>query len=47
MEELKGRIKEHYDKCSPYYFDLWGEHIHHGYWLTGDETKEQGKNEAI
>jgi len=25
---------------SPYYRSLWGEHIHHGYWIRGDESKE-------
>lgn len=25
-------MREHYDRMSPYYHSLWGEHIHHGYW---------------
>jgi tocopherol O-methyltransferase len=33
-------IQKHYDVMSPYYESLWGEHIHHGYWIRGDETKE-------
>lgn len=36
----KRRIVEHYDFVSPYYHSLWGEHIHHGYWIRGDESKE-------
>lgn len=36
----KGRIVEHYDVVSPYYRSLWGEHLHHGYWIRGDEPKE-------
>jgi tocopherol O-methyltransferase len=36
----KRRIIEHYDTVSPYYHSLWGEHIHHGYWIRGDESKE-------
>jgi tocopherol O-methyltransferase len=36
----KRRIVEHYDVVSPYYFSLWGEHLHHGYWIRGDESKE-------
>ncbi len=47
MEDLKLRIKEHYDKCSPYYVDLWGQHIHHGYWITGKESKEEAQNQLI
>ena len=36
----KQKIVEHYDFVSPYYQSLWGEHIHHGYWIRGDESKE-------
>lgn len=40
---LKEKIREHYDRVSPYYHSLWGEHLHHGYWIRGDETKEQAQ----
>jgi tocopherol O-methyltransferase len=36
----KQKIVEHYDFVSPYYHSLWGEHLHHGYWIRGDESKE-------
>ncbi|HXH68357.1 MAG TPA: class I SAM-dependent methyltransferase [Candidatus Limnocylindrales bacterium] len=36
----KQKIVEHYDFVSPYYQSLWGDHIHHGYWIRGDESKE-------
>ena len=36
----KRRIVEHYDRISSYYHSLWGEHLHHGYWIRGDESKE-------
>lgn len=36
----KEKIVEHYNLVSPYYHSLWGEHLHHGYWITGKETKE-------
>jgi tocopherol O-methyltransferase len=39
----KRRIIEHYDLLSPYYLKLWGEHIHHGYWATGVESKEEAQ----
>jgi tocopherol O-methyltransferase len=39
----KRKIVEHYDVVSPYYHSLWGEHIHHGYWIRGDESKEQAQ----
>lgn len=35
------KVKEHYDLASPYYQSLWGNHIHHGYYITGKESKEE------
>lgn len=43
----KERIRDHYDRVSPYYHSLWGEHLHHGYWIRGDETKEQAQLQLI
>jgi cyclopropane fatty-acyl-phospholipid synthase-like methyltransferase len=43
----KNRIVEHYDRVSPYYHSLWGEHIHHGYWIRGDESKEAAQLQLI
>ena len=43
----KERIRDLYDRVSPYYHSLWGEHIHHGYWIRGDETKEQAQIQLI
>ena len=39
----KEKIVEHYNFVSPYYHSLWGEHLHHGYWITGKETKEDAQ----
>lgn len=44
---LKEKIIQHYDEVSPYYRDLWGVHIHHGYWKTGLETKEEAQEQLI
>jgi len=43
----KQRVREHYDRMSPYYHSLWGEHIHHGYWIRGDESKETAQVQLI
>jgi tocopherol O-methyltransferase len=40
-------IQRHYDVVSPYYESLWGEHIHHGYWIRGDETKEEAQSQLV
>ncbi|MCU1239498.1 MAG: hypothetical protein JWO71_224 [Candidatus Acidoferrum typicum] len=39
----KPKIIEHYDVVSPFYRSLWGEHLHHGYWIRGDESKEKAQ----
>jgi tocopherol O-methyltransferase len=39
----KKKIIEHYDVLSPHYRKLWGEHLHHGYWTTGVESKEEAQ----
>jgi tocopherol O-methyltransferase len=43
----KEKIRDHYDRVSPYYRALWGEHLHHGYWIGGDETKEKAQLQLI
>lgn len=44
---LKDRIRHHYEVASDYYFSLWGEHIHHGYFLTPTDTKEKAQVQLI
>jgi tocopherol O-methyltransferase len=43
----KDKIVEHYDVVSPFYRSLWGEHLHHGYWIHGDESKETAQLQLI
>jgi tocopherol O-methyltransferase len=43
----KQKIIEHYDLLSPYYRSLWGDHLHHGYWIRGDESKEKAQLQLI
>ncbi|KAL3420337.1 methyltransferase domain-containing protein [Phlyctema vagabunda] len=47
FDALKGRIRHHYELCSDYYYSLWGEHIHHGYFLTPEDTKEKAQLQLI
>ncbi|KAL2136391.1 hypothetical protein VTI74DRAFT_4035 [Chaetomium olivicolor] len=46
MQALKDRIKLHYDLASDYYLNLWGEHIHHGYWPTDESKATESKETA-
>jgi tocopherol O-methyltransferase len=43
----KEKVRNHYDLVSPYYHALWGEHLHHGYWIQGDEPKEKAQLQLI
>jgi len=43
----KQKVRDHYDRVSPYYHSLWGEHLHHGYWIRGDESKETAQLQLV
>ncbi|MEP6809293.1 MAG: methyltransferase domain-containing protein [Chthoniobacterales bacterium] len=32
-------VASHYDDLDQFYREVWGEHVHHGLWLRGDETR--------
>jgi tocopherol O-methyltransferase len=38
-------IAGHYDSLDYFYRDIWGEHIHHGLWLTGRETPAEAADQ--
>jgi tocopherol O-methyltransferase len=44
---VTAKIQEHYDFASPYYKDLWGPHLHHGYYETGKESKAEAAEQLI
>lgn len=47
MYNVTAKIQEHYDLASPYYKDLWGPHLHHGYYETGKESKAEAAEQLI
>lgn len=36
-----GAVARHYDELDEFYRGIWGEHVHHGLWLRGDEDTSQ------
>ena len=34
-------VAAHYDELDPFYREIWGEHVHHGYWATGRESRRR------
>jgi len=45
--QTSAAVAEHYDELDPFYRDIWGEHVHHGLWVTGRETPEQAVEALI
>ncbi len=45
--DRRDRVAAHYDDLSPYYAELWGEHIHHGYYVRGDESREEATRALV
>ena len=37
----------HYDELDAFYREVWGEHVHHGLWLSGKETPEVAVQQLI
>lgn len=40
-------VAQHYNELDQFYREVWGEHVHHGYWQTGRETPEQAVEKLI
>lgn len=36
----KIKVASHYDELDEFYREVWGTHVHHGYWKNGRETAE-------
>jgi tocopherol O-methyltransferase len=46
-QAYKNRIRDFYDIVSPYFRELWGEHLHDGYYESGHETKEAAQEKLV
>ena len=36
--QTSAAVAEHYDELDEFYREIWGDHVHHGLWITGRET---------
>jgi tocopherol O-methyltransferase len=36
--QTSAAVALHYDELDAFYREIWGDHVHHGYWRTGRET---------
>ena len=37
----------HYDDLDQFYREIWGEHVHHGVWVTGKETDTEAAENLV
>lgn len=42
-----GDVARHYDELDAFYRDVWGEHVHHGLWLRGDESQQVAVRQLV
>ena len=40
-------VAGHYDELDVFYREIWGEHVHHGLWRTGQESPEVATQQLI
>jgi tocopherol O-methyltransferase len=40
-------VAVHYDELDPFYREIWGDHVHHGYWATGRETAAEAADALV
>jgi len=46
IEQTSAAVALHYNELDPFYREIWGDHVHHGYWRTGKETSAEA-SEAL
>lgn len=45
--QTRAAVAAHYDELDSFYREIWGEHVHHGYWRTGKETAAQATEALV
>ena len=43
---LTGQVRFHYDFLAPFYYFLWGEHVHHGFWTDNADRTPKAAAQA-
>jgi tocopherol O-methyltransferase len=47
LPQTTAAVAAHYDALDPFYREVWGEHVHHGYWRSGRETPAQAAEALV
>ena len=45
--QTSAAVAQHYDDLDPFYRELWGDHVHHGLWSSGQETPAEAAENLI
>jgi tocopherol O-methyltransferase len=45
--QTSAAVAEHYDELDPFYREIWGDHVHHGLWKSGQETPHEAVEALI
>ncbi len=40
-------VARHYDDLDEFYREVWGDHVHHGYWKTGRESPAEAVEQLV
>jgi tocopherol O-methyltransferase len=40
-------VARHYDELDAFYREIWGVHVHHGFWATGKETPQEAAEALV
>ena len=40
-------VAAHYDELDAFYRDVWGDHVHHGLWITGRESRQLATHQMV
>ena len=41
IDQPSAAVALHYNELDPFYREIWGDHVHHGFWRTGKETSTE------
>jgi tocopherol O-methyltransferase len=47
LPQTAADVGRHYDALDAAYRIVWGEHVHHGYWLSGSETADEAAEALV
>ncbi len=46
-DSVRGTLADHQDRLDRFYREVWGEHVHHGFWATGKESPAEATRALI